>query len=193
MKADEVSNPPKKDSQEITADKPSKTLHMDEFSFEGEKITKPTEQVKGFGKVLSGSQFVISMVLVLVTGLIFLGGIYYFVNQDFLFKGPKYKDPVTTAPISLYLEVGAPETDSLSQANTVIVSGKTIPDAVVAIISPSENIIFSANGLGEFSKIFPLTAGLNPISIYVYDNKGNSKTENISVYYTSDPVEKEAK
>lgn len=185
-----------KSETEPIVDEPKKTensnsLKMSDFRFENEKIKKPKSSGTGLRKELSGGQFLGSLIGLLIIGLIFFGGLYYMVNKDYLFKGPKYHDPVTTPPISLYLEVGAPENGVVVLSNTVVVSGKTIPDAVVAILSPGHNEILSANVLGEFSKVFPLDAGLNPIQITVFDNKGNSKSEIVEVYYSNEPIEKE--
>lgn len=166
-------------ANEVVREKQSMT--MDEF--ESEKIKKPKSERKGLMTELSFGHFVSSMVLILVSGLIFLGGVYYLINKDSLFKGPKYLGPVTMAPISLYLEVSSPETDLFVSSSTVVVSGKTIPEATVAIVSQSNDLIFSANEVGEFSKVFSLEKGLNKIMISSYDNKGNLKSENVDVYY----------
>lgn len=165
------------------------SLKMEEFHFESEQLPRP-ESAKGIKKVLTSGQFLSSMMTVLAVGLAFLGVLYYLVNQDYLFRGPKYQDPVTTAPISLYLELTSPDDDSYSTSNTIVVSGKTIPEATVAMISQSDNEVLSANEIGEFSKVFPLDKGLNLITVTSYDNKGNAKSVTIHVYYSSEEIEK---
>lgn len=167
--------------------KPPMTMH--EFGIHSEKLARPKDEGRGFKKQLSLGQFITSMMLIMVVGLGFIGGMYYLVNQDYLFKGPKYQNPVTTEPVSLYLDVGQPETDSLSTSSTTIVSGKTIPSATVAIISQSQNVILSANEVGEFSKILPLDKGLNVIQVSAFDERGNSKNEILKIYYTDETID----
>lgn len=176
---------------EVKPEIEKQSLKMNEFKFAGEKIRKPESEKRGVHRELEFGQFVGWMMAILILGLIFLGGLYFFVNADTLLNGAKYQNPVTTEPISLYLEVGTPENDTLSSASTIVVSGKTIPDGVVAIVGPSHDEIFSANALGEFSKVFGLDKGQNPIMISAFDNKGNSKTEMVNVYFTTDEVDKD--
>lgn len=154
------------------------------LSQEKEKLPNSNSQKHS----LSFSQFLLSQILILILGLAFLGGLYYILNPDSFKKIDKYGGPVTTAPISLYLEVNNPEDDSLVFDQSIIVSGKTTANATVVLSSSDFDLAMEANSFGEFSKVFPLSIGVNSIQITVFDSAGNSKSTVRNVYYSEEKI-----
>src|SRR3989344_3025982 len=137
---------------------------------------------------LSTKVFVISNLLILIIGLIFIYGLYYFVNLDTLKNASNEYNPVTQEPISFNLTVSTPEDNTLSFDKNIVVSGKTSPDTTV-IISVNDSISGFGTGVKEdFSKIINLTAGKNIINITAFDPQGNTKTEIRSVFYSEEKL-----
>jgi len=137
---------------------------------------------------LSTKVFVISNLLILIIGLIFIYGLYYFVNLDTLKNASNEYNPVTQEPISFNLTVSTPEDNTLSFDKNIVVSGKTSPDTTV-IISVNDSISGFGTGIKEdFSKIINLTAGKNIINITAFDPQGNTKTEIRSVFYSEEKL-----
>lgn len=139
--------------------------------------------------VLSTKTFIISHIAILLSGLIFFGGLYYILYQEKFQPLPVSYNPVTKEPVSLFLEVASPDDEVLVYEDNIVVSGKTGPDATVIISNQDSDAGLQASKEGQFSKVFQLSPGPNILEITVFDSEGNSKTVTRSIYYSVEKLE----
>ena len=100
--------------------------------------------------------------------------------------------PVTslspTPSSSVTLTLTSPEDESLTSQNSVTVSGKTFPNASVAITSESGEQIITADSSGNFSSSVDLDGGYNTITAAAFDQTGNSSSQSVTVTYTTSKI-----
>lgn len=96
---------------------------------------------------------------------------------------------VTTQPLSLNLDLNSPEDEILVNDKSVLVSGKTLPNASVLITDESKETATTADDKGDFSKVVTLDDGLNHLVITSFDSEGDSKTVNKTIYYSEDKLQ----
>ena len=138
---------------------------------------------------LSTKHFILSHILIFLAGLIFLGGLYYILNIQYqkpkgLFTG----GPVTTLPKSLRLDLDQPDQDSLSNSESIIVSGKTGPGKEVLISTNTEDLVIKSKVDGSFSTLLNLDEGVNKITAVVFDTTGDSRSTERTVYYSKEKL-----
>ncbi|MBI2011766.1 hypothetical protein HYS91_03285 [Candidatus Daviesbacteria bacterium] len=138
---------------------------------------------------LSAKSFVLSQLGILIVSLVFLGTLYYFLNQDnFLKSAIEDYLPVTTRPLSFTLDLNSPEDELLTFEKTILIAGKTSPFSTVIITSSNNDVGLEANSQGEFSNSFELTEGLNLITVASFDKDGNAKSLTRSIYYSKEEI-----
>lgn len=138
---------------------------------------------------LSPKTFVYSQILILVFSLMFLGGLHYIVNVQFVKSGKYFaRGPVTSAPKVVALEVTSPDDQSVVFDATTLVSGKSLPKATVLISSKDSEGIVQAETDGTFAVSFPLVEGLNEITVTAFDQKGEERLTIRSVYYSKEKL-----
>lgn len=146
-------------------------------------------------KQLSTKTFLVVHLLILVISLLLLTGLSLFLNQDNRRVSLKDYLPVTTQPRSFNLEIANPDDELLTFDPNIIVSGKTSPKAAVVITQTTpgslqeETILgFEATGLGQFTKTLTLVAGLNQIKITAFDDLGNAKQAERTIFYSEEKI-----
>ena len=137
---------------------------------------------------LSTKTFIISHLVILLSGLAFFGSLYYILYQDKFQSVQISYNPVTKEPVSLFLEVTAPEDEILVYEDNIVISGKTGSDSTVIISGPENDAGLQASKQGEFNKVFPLSPGPNIVEITAFDSEGNSKTVTRSIYYSKEKI-----
>lgn len=139
-------------------------------------------------RVLSTKTFVLSHLTLLIIALVFFAGLYYILYPEkFKAAVPQY-NPVTKEPVSLFLELTSPEDDILSNDASVVISGRTSPNATVIISSNDNDSGLESGNDGQFSKVFPLSDGPNIIEITAIDSEGNSKSVTKSIFFTEEKI-----
>lgn len=138
---------------------------------------------------LSTKTFVISQILILVVSLIFLGGLHYFLNmQNNNLKKYASRGPVTSTPVLLDLKVANPDDNLLTFNSPYQISGQTAPKAYVLISSQEKDQLVQAESDGAFAVSFPLTEGVNELTITSFDQKGEQRSLTRSVYYSREKL-----
>lgn len=95
----------------------------------------------------------------------------------------------SAAPSSpLALTLTSPEDELLTTSDSVIISGKTTPEAVLSIISESSEKIITADKTGTFSTDVDLEGGFNRLMITAFDATGNSASQELLVTYTTSKI-----
>lgn len=141
-------------------------------------------------KKLSTKQFLLAQLIILILSLLFLGYLHYLVNiqtashESYLKKGK----PVTSAPKSLRLELEQPDDNLLVFEPSVVISGKSAPSSNVLIMTESKDLIIKSSAEGDFSTVLELDEGVNNISVAVFDNSGDSRSAERTVYYSKEKL-----
>lgn len=139
-------------------------------------------------KKITTRQFILSQLVILLLGLIFLTGLYYILN---IYQKPKNlfsNGPVTTPPKSLRLDLDQPDQDSLSYSPSIIVSGKTKPGNVVLISTETQDLTVKSKADGSFSTILNLDEGVNKINAVTFDTVGDSRSAERTVYFSKEKI-----
>lgn len=90
----------------------------------------------------------------------------------------------TTQP-SLILEIIEPLDESVSDQEKIRISGKTIPNAVIAVISAENEYLLTSDDQGNFSVETNLIGGVNEILISAFDSQGNKAEVTRTVVYST--------
>ena len=141
------------------------------------------------GKKLSKGHFILANLIILFTGLIFLGVLYYILNIQY--ERPKTllsNGPVTTSPKSLLLSLEQPEDSSLIFTNSIVVSGKTGPLREILIYTDTNDLVIESKPDGSFSGRLDLDEGENRITVAVFDSTGESRSLERTVYYSKEKI-----
>lgn len=141
-------------------------------------------------KQLSPRSFIISIILILLVSLGFLGGLYYFLNKDFpkIEKKETVYNPVTKEPVSFNLEINNPEDDLLMYDKSVVVSGSTSPETTILITNGERNYGTEADNKGSFSRVVELQPGLNALTVNAFNETGETKSVTKTVYYSQEKL-----
>lgn len=138
---------------------------------------------------LTTKQFILSHLLILVIGFIFLSGLYYILNIQYQKpSNPFLNGPVTTAPKSLLLNLEQPDQDTLSYSPSIVVSGKTGPSKDILISTDTNDFITQSKIDGSFSTVLNLDEGVNRITVAVFDAIGEMRSTNRTVYYSKEKL-----
>lgn len=140
-------------------------------------------------KKISTKHFILSQILILTFGLIFLGVLYYILNIQY--QTPKnlfLNGPVTMPPKTLRLDLSEPEQESLVFSDTIPVVGKTSPDKKILIFTDSNDKVIRSNDDGNFAANIDLDEGENKITVVVFDVNGDSRSAERSVYYSKEKI-----
>lgn len=140
-------------------------------------------------KKLSTKYFILSQILILITSLVFLAGLYYILNIQYQkTKDPFLYGPVTTSPKSLTFNLDQPDQDSLSYSGSIIVSGKTSPSKEVLILTDTNDLVIKSRPDGSFSTVLNLNEGENRITAVVFDVSGDSRSSERTVYFSKEKL-----
>lgn len=141
-------------------------------------------------KELSTKIFALAHLIILILCLSLLGGLYIILNPEKFVKADLSKYiPVTSKPLSFNLEINNPEDDLLVFDNSLLISGTSAPHAAIVITTQDGDWGIEANSKGEFQQVIELSMGLNEINIKSFDEKGNEKFEERSIYYSKEELE----
>lgn len=141
-------------------------------------------------KKLSTKTFVLSQILILIIGCIFVFGLHYFLNIYNPNINPYSSNlgPVTKAPKSLRLDLDQPDDDTLTFDSSIIISGKTAPNTEVLISTNSLDYVLKSKSDGNFSTIIKLNEGVNQISAAVFDSTGDSRSQERTVFHSKEKI-----
>ncbi len=143
----------------------------------------------------------IAIILGFALGLLIVGGIWWTgqKNQETASSPDQEKvertDPADSeAPLeessaseesSVFVDVGAPEEGAIVDQDEVLVTGQTLPEAVVVIIYPEGETIVLADEDGNFKGTALLVGGANEIKVTAYDYQGDKKEVLLTVVYST--------
>jgi len=134
-------------------------------------------------------EVLIAVVLGVVVGLIITFGIYT-ANTALQRRSRQVRVTPSPTPTSENVKQGSiviysPENDTLTDKDTIQLSGLTTPNAVVVIFVNDKSTVTSADPKGNFSADLSLTGGSNVITIVATDETGKQSQEQRSVVYST--------
>ena len=142
-----------------------------------------------FTKKLSTKQFFFFHLLILITTLTLFFGLYYILNIQYQKStNPFSNGPITTPPKSLRLDLDQPDDDILTYQSSIIISGKTSPLMDVLIFTDSQDLVIKSKPDGSFTIILNLDPGTTKIVAAVFDQTGDSRTTQRTVYYSKEQL-----
>ena len=89
----------------------------------------------------------------------------------------------TPAPVSLNIE--NPQDASIVEEDKTVVSGKTDPEAVLAIFTEEEELIIEADENGKFETEIDLIEGANEITVIAFVEEGNEASQSMTIVYST--------
>ena len=141
-------------------------------------------------KKLSNKHFIVSHLLILIVGLIFLGGLYYILNIQYkISSNPFSNGPVTSKPSSFTLDLAQPADEALTFQGSILLSGKTGPHLQVLISTNTDDQILESKSDGSFSITLNLDEGVNNIKVVVFDSTGDTRETERLVYYSKEKLQ----
>lgn len=145
--------------------------------------------VMKLGSKLSAKQFILSQILILTSGLIFLGGLYFILNPQYQKPERLLRNgPVTTPPKTLRLDLDQPDQDLLSYSSSIVISGKTGPANLVLISTDTDDLVIKSQPDGSFSTVLNLNEGVNRITAVSFDATGDFRSSERMVYYSKEKL-----
>ena len=119
---------------------------------------------------------ILSFIATLI-GLVVAGGAFYFYESSKAVPASQVKTISLTAPSptpkpSIFLSLDLPKDEEVFDKKVIAISGKTIPNAVVSIISDSYQDIITPSANGDFSTTMNIDDGQNFIEITAISPNG---------------------
>ncbi len=156
-------------------------------------IEKPRKKPSRINTPMETQHFIYSQVALLVSALLFLGGMYWVLNNDnFQTKFVDRYLPVTLKHASSGLEISSPDDELLTFSNSLLITGTTSPKSSVIIAIAGSSDYFNAiesDTNGVFQQTVTLAPGLNRIEISSFDSGDNPKTIVRTVYFSEEKLQ----
>ena len=79
--------------------------------------------------------------------------------------------------------IKSPLAEAIEPNDTVLVSGTTLPEALVVVSGASDEDVVKTNGDGAYAGKIALTEGENIITVTAYKD-GSTASQTVTVFYT---------
>ena len=141
-------------------------------------------------KYLKMKAFILTQILIVILLVTTIAGIYYVINLQHSKPVSDYSNsgPVTSTPASLTLNLESPDDNLLTFSQSIIISGKTLPNLNVLISSNNDDLIIQSKPDGTFSSDFELKTGVNEIIVATFGEDGEERIQQRTVYYSKDKI-----
>lgn len=87
------------------------------------------------------------------------------------------------------LTISSPESFDLTDQSDVVISGIAWPEAVIALLAESQNLLTQADNEGIFTFKTELIKGFNEITVIASDANGTFLTQNLILTYSTSKIE----
>ena len=95
---------------------------------------------------------------------------------------------MTREPVSLTFTITNPNDNSLVFEEDLLISGKASESSVVIISSEEDDLVLNPKSNGTFSLTYKLTPGINQLTIGAFDENGNNKKEQRTIYFSKEKM-----
>lgn len=136
-------------------------------------------------------EVVIAIILGFALGLVITFGIWK--ANKALRKEEVVEEPVVVATVTpeptpmpeFALEIFSPEDEGISSEDKVTITGKTLPDSVVAVIYEKGEEIVETDSVGNFEVEVTLVSGTNEIKIVAFGPEGEEVSKDLNIVYST--------
>lgn len=140
-------------------------------------------------KKISPKYFILSQLAILLFGLLFLLTLHFLVNIQYKDPPSSFsKGPVTTKPKSFTLDLTQPSDDLLTFDEQILIAGKTGPKMQILLSTQTQDVVIESRLDGTFSQSLDLKEGVNNLKVAVFDNKGDTREEERTLYYSKEKI-----
>lgn len=87
------------------------------------------------------------------------------------------------------LLINQPENNLVFDTNEATISGKTEPEATVAVMAENDQDLLTSDNQGLFSTVVNLVSGLNEIKITVLNKNGQQQEKTLNLFYSTAKIE----
>jgi glucodextranase-like protein len=136
-------------------------------------------------------EIIIAILIGIIFGLVVTYGIYT-ANKAISQKpgagkkGSVLPSPTATPEPLVDLHISSPEDSLVLEKSNVTISGTTVPEGIVTIITETDEIITQANAEGVFRQEIELIKGANTITISATDLSKVSQPQVINLVYSTE-------
>ncbi|HKC15028.1 MAG TPA: hypothetical protein VKC89_03665 [Patescibacteria group bacterium] len=139
---------------------------------------------------MSKEKVILSFVAVTV-GLIVAAVAFYFYQgtkeiPKELQKPISILNPNSTPKPAVTLVIDEPKDESVSNTRVIKVSGKTDPDAMIIVLTDTDESVLNPTITGEFSTTVTIETGANPIQITAIGKNGETNTIERTITYSTE-------
>ncbi len=97
------------------------------------------------------------------------------------------KEKVILSPKpAVTLVIDEPKDESVSNTRVIKVSGKTDPDAMIIVLTDTDESVLNPTITGEFSTTVTIETGANPIQITAIGKNGETNTIERTITYSTE-------
>jgi len=144
-------------------------------------VTQPvTEQpTKHFFKPL----IMLAVLIILAVS----GGAVYYITSAKSPKSGKMTDIVgtpTLTPVPIFLTLNSPIDGDSALNGEILVSGKTLPGATIAIYTANDEVLVDVNEEGAFEETIILEPGASTLTVTAFDTNGEEKSVSVDINQT---------
>lgn len=127
---------------------------------------------------MKAEKVILSFIAVLI-GLVVAGGAFYFYEFSKTPPTPKIKtisiaSPSPTPKPSIFLNLDSPKDEEVVNKKVITISGKTIRDAIVSIITENSQDVITPALNGDFSTTLTIGDGQNLIEVTAFSQNGET-------------------
>lgn len=132
---------------------------------------------------------VVIFFIAVVIGLIFAGIAFYFYQSTKAIAPAKQNMAVTPTPSpepSIYLNIQEPTDETVTDKKVVTVSGLTVPNGTITVLTKSDQDVITPTTTGTFSTTVNLDDGENLIRLIVIGLDGQVKETDRTVTFSTE-------
>ncbi len=141
-------------------------------------------------------EIIIAIIIGLVISLIIGGGIFRAKQALNHIHSQQTPSPSSSASTSanlaqdsskpkLFLKITSPHDNYLSKEDQLTLTGETLPNTYITIVTDKSEYLIVPNKVGQFSQSIQLIKGANLIKVTVYTKTGQHQTKTLTVVYTT--------
>lgn len=140
---------------------------------------------------MKSERFILSFIAIII-GLLVAGGGFYIFQMTKSIPGPSNVTVKSTTATptpdtsKYYITVDTPEDESVTDKRTITISGKTLPDATIAIASAGDIEVVKPSATGAYSMTETIDTGTNVFKISAIFSNGYEKSVTRTVTYSTE-------
>jgi len=124
-------------------------------------------------------------------GLVCAGIVFYLYQSTKAINTNPNQKKVSTSPTptpksSLYLAITQPNDEQVVSNKIITLSGQTVPDGTIIIITKSGQEVIKPTGMGAFTTTLTLEDGENQIRVIVYGTNGEAVAAQRTITYSTE-------